>query len=221
MIHLKIGLLGGTGNIGEGLTLRWAKKHEILVGSRNKGKADYAADDYTKKLEERGVSCNIKGYDNALAVSKSDVVVLSIPYEHVIPTIRQIKDSFKDQIVISPIVPMKKVDGYYIYTPPKEGSASMEVKNALPENTNVISIYHSIPAEKLADLDRILDYDVVICGDDDDAKHMVSDLTREIENLRPLDGGPLHVSSLVEAMTPLLMNISIKNGLTDPSIKFC
>ncbi|MFQ5975819.1 MAG: NADPH-dependent F420 reductase, partial [Candidatus Hydrothermarchaeales archaeon] len=90
-----------------------------------------------------------------------------------------------------------------------------------PKSTKVVSIYHSIPSEKLMDLDLELDYDVVICGDDENAKHVVSDLTYEIKNLRPLDGGPLAVSSMVEAMTPLLLNIGLKNDLKSPSIKFC
>lgn len=221
MIWLRIALIGGTGNIGEGLALRWGRNHEILIGSRKNEKADYAADDYTKKLKAKGVSCNITGYDNATAVSKSDVVVLSIPYAHIFTILEQIRGSFKDQIVISPVVPMKKVDGHYIYTPPNVGSAAIEVKDALPNDTKVVSIYHSIPSEKLMNLDLELEYDVVICGDDADAKHVVSDLTREIKNLRPLDGGPLIISSMVEAMTPLLLNIGLKNNLKSPSIKFC
>jgi len=221
VIWLRIALIGGTGNIGEGLALRWGENHEILIGSRKNEKADYAADDYRKKLKENGVSCNITGCDNASAVLKSDVVVLSIPYEHVFTVLEQLQEVFKDQIVISPVVPMKKVDGHYIYTPPDVGSAAIEVKDALPNGTKVVSIYHSIPSEKLMDLDLELEYDVVICGDDEDAKHVVSDLTREIKNLRPLDGGPLIISSMVEAMTPLLLNIGMKNNLKSPSIKFC
>ncbi|MFQ6136203.1 MAG: NADPH-dependent F420 reductase [Candidatus Hydrothermarchaeales archaeon] len=217
---MKIALLGGTGNVGGGLALRWARNHEIIIGSRGREKAEGAADNYTKQLAEKHIPCNILGCDNATAIKRANVVVLSIPYEHVISTIDKTRESFRDKIVITPVVPMKKADGYFIYTPPKEGSAAVEVKNALPESTKVVSIYHSIPSEKLADLDKVLEYDVIICGDDENAKHVVSDLTKEIKNLRPLDGGPLAVSSMVEAMTPLLMNIMIKNRLKNPSIKF-
>ncbi|MFH1773700.1 MAG: NAD(P)-binding domain-containing protein, partial [Methanobacteriota archaeon] len=47
---MKIALLGGTGDIGEGLALRWASNHEIIIGSRKKEKALDAVARYEKIL---------------------------------------------------------------------------------------------------------------------------------------------------------------------------
>ncbi|MHC1584538.1 MAG: NAD(P)-binding domain-containing protein, partial [Methanosarcinales archaeon] len=40
---MRIAILGGTGNIGKGLALRWGSKHEIIIGSRVRSKAERAA----------------------------------------------------------------------------------------------------------------------------------------------------------------------------------
>ena len=41
---MKIGIIGGTGDIGKGLALRISDKHEIILGSREASKACEAAD---------------------------------------------------------------------------------------------------------------------------------------------------------------------------------
>jgi len=64
---------------------------------------------------------------------------------------------------------MKK-NRWFEYTPPKHGSAALEIQKALPKSVKVVSAYHNVPARKLANLDITLDYDVVVCGDDDGVK---------------------------------------------------
>ena len=46
------------------------------------------------------------------------------------------------------------------------------------------------------------------------------DLTREIKSLRPLDGGGLGSSYMIESLTPFLINLAIRNGLSDLGVKF-
>ncbi|NNC24811.1 NAD(P)-binding domain-containing protein, partial [Salinisphaera sp. USBA-960] len=54
---MRIALLGGTGDIGEGLALRWAydTDHEILIGSRDPEKARAKAEEYETELDSRGL----------------------------------------------------------------------------------------------------------------------------------------------------------------------
>lgn len=61
---------------------------------------------------------------------------------------------------------------------------------------------------------------MVICGDDVDAKHVVTELTREIRRVRPLDGGHLSESRMIESLTPFLINMATRNGLSDLGVKF-
>jgi NADPH-dependent F420 reductase len=114
---------------------------------------------------------------------------------------------------------MKK-NKLFEYTPPKQGSAALEIKEILPKTVKVVSAYHNVSAKKLAALDLSLDYDVVVCGDDEGAKRTVMELTREIKNLRPLDGGGLASSYMIESLTPFLINLAIRNGLSDLGVKF-
>ncbi len=217
---MKIAILGGTGSIGEGFALRWAAKHDILICSREVDRAVKAAQEYTGTLLNKGLlCCGIAGCTNEIGIKDVDVVVLSVPYQGVAPLLKNLKQCFKDQIVISLVVPMKK-NKWFEYTPPKQGSAALEIRDILPKSVKVVSAYHNVSAKKLANLETSLDYDVVVCGDDEGAKRTVMELTREIKNLRPLDGGGLASSYMIESLTPFLINLAIRNGLSDIGVKF-
>ncbi len=217
---MKIAILGGTGSIGEGFALRWAGKHDISICSREVDKAVSAAGEYTGTLLSKGmVCCGITGCTNETGIRDVDVVVLSVPYQGVISLLKALRPYFKDQIVISMVVPMKK-NTWFEYTPPKQGSAALEIKDVLPETVKVVSAYHNVSAKKLANVDLPLDYDVVVCGEDEGAKRTVMELTKEIKNLRPLDGGGLASSSMIESLTPFLINLAMRNHLSDLGVKF-
>jgi len=190
---MKIAILGGTGSIGGGLALRWALKHDIIIGSRKYEKAELTADEYRKVLEESsGKSCSIYGCLNADAVKEAEVIILSVPYEHV--------ECFR-------------------YIPPAAGSAAMEIKGMLPDRVKIVSAFHNVSAKKLYDTDEELDMDVFICGDDGEANSVVSKLVMDIHKLRPLFAGPLVASSMVESITPLLVNLAIYNNKKHLGIK--
>ncbi len=217
---MKIAILGGTGSIGKGLALRWSGMHEIVVCSRELDKAMKAAGECSTLLSDKGLFCSgISGSTNETGIKDVDVVVLSVLYQGIVPLLKTLTPCFSDQIVISLVVPMKK-NRWFEYTPPKHGSAALEIQEALPKSVKVVSAYHNVPARKLANLDIALDYDVVVCGDDDGVKGTVMQLTREINNLRPLDGGRLASSYMIESLTPFLINLAIRNGLSEVGVKF-
>jgi NADPH-dependent F420 reductase len=217
---MKIAILGGTGSIGEGFALRWAEKHEILVCSREIERAINVASDYKNILSNKGIQCcGITGCGNETAIKEADVVVLSVPYQGVVSLLEKLSPLFKNQIVISLVVPMTK-NKWFEYTPPKQGSAALEIQEILPKTVKVVSSYHNVSARKLANIELNLDYDVVVCGDDDGAKKTVMELTHEIKNLRPLDGGGLASSYMIESLTPFLINLAIRNRLSDLGVKF-
>ncbi len=218
---MKISLLGGTGDIAEGLVLRWSKVgHEIFIGSRSDEKAQGIAAEYIEKLNSLGIESKISGMANADAAKASEVVVISIPPEYAATTIEQIKDSFTDQIVITPVVSMERQNKTFVYNPPAQGSSALEIKEALPDTAKLVSAYHNLPAKELSKIDLDLDYDVVLCGDDEDAKKVVIKLTEEMPNLRALDAGGLEASAMIEATTPLIVNLNIRYKPQHFSVKF-
>jgi predicted dinucleotide-binding enzyme len=52
------------------------------------------------------------------------------------------------------------------------------------------------------------------------AKETVMHLAEELGDIRALDGGSLEQASLLESLTPLLINLAIKNKTKPLSIKF-
>ncbi len=212
---MKIALVGGTGDIGTGFAVRWGQKHEIIIGSRNVDKARESA---AAVLQLLGAAADVRGTDNASAVAAADVVVLCVPYEHLTFVTTGLLDSYKSQLVISPVVPMIYNGKFFQYQPPAEGSAALQARMLLPESVRVVSAFHTICAAALQDIERVMKADAFICGDDAEAIKIAMELAGEIKSLRPLDAGPLAVSSMVESLTPFLLNVARKNKIKDAGI---
>lgn len=181
-------------------------------------KAKKAADEYACELTDRGMKCRIEGMSNKDAAAKADVIVLSVPYDAALELVECLCPVLKNQIVISVVVPMKKGKSFE-YSPPSDGCAALRIQHLVP-GVKVVSAYHNLSYRKLADMDKVIEGDVVICGDDAAAKRAVMDLTREIKSVRPLDGGALCESHMIESLTPFLINMAMRNGLSDLGVKF-
>ena len=213
---MKIALVGGTGDIGTGLALRWAKSHEILIGSRKKEKAVESATGVLEALQGAG---RVEGLDNGSAIQAAEVVVLCVPYEHLISVTSDLAGSYTGQIVVSPVVPMAFNGKHFDLTPLAEGSAALKIKSLLPEGVKIVSCFHTVSAAALQDMEREINADVPICGDDQESLELVAGLVREIRSLRPLNAGPLTASVMVESLTPMLLNVARRNKIKDPGIK--
>ncbi len=221
---MKIGIVGGTGGMGKGFALRWCKNHDILIGSRDAARAVNSAQEYTNLAKEiyGQVTGSIIGNDNASIAKESDVLILSIQYEHIDSVCSELLPQLKDScIVISPIVPMTKTDLGFEFIPIKENkpfSYQLVVKY-MKDKSKLVSAFHVISEKKLANPTLALDYDIFVCGDDKDSVDVVNGLINEIEGLRPIYLGPGALSYLTEITTPLLLNAMIRNKLKNPGIK--
>ena len=221
---MRIALLGGTGDIGQGLALRWSRDtdHEVLIGSRDPEKARTKAAEYERELESRGRDRSINGFANGMAAERARVVVLAIPPYHVGDTVEEIADRLDEgTVLVSPAVGMKgDADGLH-YHPPSVGSVTALVARRAPEATPVVGAFHNLAADRLANLDLELDVDTLLVGDDADAKETVRLLAQGIEGLRPLDAGPLANAPEVESLTPLCINVGRYNdGMHDLGVRF-
>ncbi|ACX72764.1 NADPH-dependent F420 reductase [Methanocaldococcus vulcanius M7] len=208
---MKIAILGGTGDQGFGLALRLAKNHKIIIGSRKKEKAEQASEKAKEILKKRGINAEILGLENKDAAKEGDVVILSLPYEYTLSTIKQLKDELKGKIVVSIGVPLATAIGdkpTRLLFPP-DGSVAEMIQNVLKES-KVVSAFQNICHAVLEDLDNPVDCDVLICGDNEEAKKVVIDLANQIDGVRAIDCGNLEKSRIVEAITPLLIGLNIK-----------
>jgi predicted dinucleotide-binding enzyme len=72
----------------------------------------------------------------------------------------------------------------------------------------MVAAFHTIAGEALQDLEHPLESDVLVCGDDAEAKAVVGSLIGDIPNLRWVDAGALSMARIVETMTALLVSVN-------------
>lgn len=210
--------------MGKGFAIRWCINHDILVGSRDAERASKSAEEYTNTAKEAygKINGSISGNDNVSIAKESDVLVLSIPYENIDSICSQILPQIKNNcVVISPIVPMTKTELGFEFIPIKENkpfSYQLVVKH-MKDRSKLVSAFHVISEKKLVNPTLTLDYDIFVCGDDQNSVNVVNGLINEIKGLRPIYLGPGSLSYFAEVATPLLLNAMIKNKLKNPGIK--
>jgi len=226
---LRIGILGGTGNMGRGLAIRWALKHDILVGSRFLDKASAIAkeeENIARGFYQAEIQGSIQGVLNRDAVRESEVVAVTLPSEVIIRVMKELSSFLHPkQFIISTVVSMKKTKGLFCYTPlagegkKYQGKSAAEVVQEIVGPIPVVSAFQTVPATYLNNLDSVMNIDVLVASNYAHTVALASKLIRDIPNLRPLNVGPLENSRLIESLTPLLLNAAILNNLQDPSIR--
>ena len=222
---MKIGIIGGTGGMGEGFALRWSYTHDVIIGSRDAQRAKQAADNYYKTaLEAYGESItgSITGDDNFELAKNCDLLILSVPYENIETTCDKLQQAIrKDCIIVSPIVPMSKTQAGFIYVPFEhtQRAAACMVADALPPRSRVISAFHTISEVKLRNVKQSLDADTFVCGDDVNIVSKLNSLISEINGLRAIYLGPLSMTYQAEMLTPMLLNAAKMNKMKNPAIR--
>ena len=201
---LSVAVIGGTGKEGSGLAKRWALGgYKVVIGSRD---AERAAQ-HAAKLNQQLGGDYISGMENAEAAKQANLVVLSVPYSSKQPILESIKDELPGKILVSVIVPAEYPNLTTALVP--EGkSAGQEIQDYLGDDVKVVSAFQNIGSAHLKDPRVSLDFDVLVCGDDNDAKQEVIKLVNAA-GMRGLDGGCLANSVAVESLTAVLIHISM------------
>ena len=210
---MKIAILGGTGPEGGGLALRWLKAgHAIIIGSRDAERA-------RSKARELGGQAGgeIVGMTNVEVARAGELVVLALPYAGLAKTLPDVKDACQGKVVVSAVVPLT-FGTARLFTPPPIGSAAEEAQQLLGPGARVVAAFHHIAAHELVSLDRPIDCDLLLCGDDPGAKQIVAELGSSI-GLRVLDAGPLSNAGALEGITALLATINRRYKLKSAGIK--
>jgi len=215
---LKVGIVGGTGDIGEGIAMRLSQHHEVIIGSREAEKAVVCSGGCFRALNDLGLPCTIRGVSNQEAIDQGEVIILALPFKHVESTLASLH-GLEKKIVVSPVNPIEKRD-YFVYTPPSEGSAALFIKKLLPKETRLCTAFNTVAANKWKALREDLEFAIPVCGDDPVAKATVMTLVNCIPHIRAYDAGPLEASCMVECLTPLLLNIARFNRMRDVGIQF-
>lgn len=215
-----IAVIGGTGDQGFGLALRWARAGEhVIIGSRQRIKAE----DAVKRLKAiLGENVKVDGLENPEAAAKAQVIVLTVPFAAQVDIIKSIESSLKEgDIFVDVTVPLANaIGGRATRTLGLwQGSAAEQAAELVPKGVKVVSAFHNIVAEALQDVSKPVDCDVIVCGNHADAKNFVMELASKIPGARAVDGGPLENARIVEQLTALLIGINVRYKVTGAGIR--
>jgi hypothetical protein len=209
-----IAVLGGTGQEGGGLALRWAKAgHRVIIGSRSAEKAVAAAEELNRSLGDKKVG----GSRNREAAAAAGIVVLTVPYSAQRATVEDVRDQLAGKIFVDATVPLvpPKVARVQL---PGAGSAVAAIQQLVGESVRVVSAFQNVSAHHLKDADHMIDCDVLVCGDDMDARQTVIDLAADI-GLRGIHAGPIVNSAAAEALTSILIAINMRYKIPGAGIR--
>lgn len=202
MAEPHISVIGGTGDLGSGLCYRWIKAgYNVTIGSRKLDKAEEAR----ARLMAVMPGAEIGVAENVAAAAASDLVVVTVPFDHQASTLDTIRDAVQGKIVIDTTVSLRPPKVGTVQLPP-EGSAGMIAQSVLGENVRVVSAFQNVPASELWGDDPV-DCDVLVTGNDKAARALVIDLAAAA-GLRGLHAGPIQNSAASEAMTSVLITIN-------------
>jgi hypothetical protein len=221
---MRIALIGGTGAIGAGLALRWAKDtdHEIVIGSRDPERAREAAAEYQQTAGAYGSAAKVTGFENAMAADRAEVIVLAVPPYHIAATIEAIADRLvAGDVLVSPAAGLRRDEAGFHSRPPSAGSVTQLAAEVAPEEVAVVGAFHNLAAGRLAELDAPLEVDTLVVGDDEQAVQTTMALAAEIEGLRPVFAGGIGVAAEIEGLTAVLINIAEANAeMADLGVRF-
>ena len=206
-----VAILGGTGDQGLGLAYRLAEAgRAVWIGSRRLDRAQGAAE----QVRERVPAARVEGLENADALRAvgGGIVILSVPFEHVVSTVKSLRDGLAPpSVVVSMAVPLASAIGDVaaraLYL--SQGSCAEMTAQLVPEGVEVVSAFQNLSAHRLLDLGHPVECDVLVSGPKP-GRQRIMDLCGDIPGLRGVDGGPLYNARYVEQITALLIGLNMR-----------
>ena len=206
---MTIAILGGTGPQGRGLALRFAAAGEtIVIGSRSLESARQTSAEINSQL---GISL-VSGELNSDAIdSASRFVFLSVPWGGHDATLQEHKEALRGKVLVDIVVPLAEGNPRKVAMP-LPGSATEAAQHILGVRTPVIGAFHNVSANSLNDLDKGINCDVLVCGDNLEARLEVIELAEKI-GVKAYNAGDAEAARCIEAITPILIRINMSKAV--------
>ena len=133
-----ISILGGTGDLGNGLAKRFLKaEYSVIIGSRKLEGAK-------KTANLLGLGC--KGLRNKEAAKEGDIVILTVPFAFQKSIVEACKEELINKIFIDTTVPLMPPKAATVQLP-AEGSAAQISQKILGDKVQVVSAFQNVSAE--------------------------------------------------------------------------
>lgn len=198
-----LAVIGATGALGSGLALRWAKAgYSVIIGSRSAEKAKNSA----HEMNQRAGLNNVQGMENSEAAAAATIIALTVPFSNQRPMLEAIQQGVQGKILIDATVPLMPPKVRTVQLPP-EGSAGKAAQEFLGERVRVVSAFQNVAADHMAAVEHEIDCDILVCGNDPDAREEVIQLIKDA-GMRGWHAGRIDNSAATEALTSLLIFIN-------------
>jgi 8-hydroxy-5-deazaflavin:NADPH oxidoreductase len=189
---MKVAILGGTGPFGRALALRLVEAgDDVVIGSRDPERAAAAA-------AELGAD----GRSNRTAVEGVDIVVLAVNADAALESAAEVR-SMIEAPLLSVASELRFLNKLAV---PADDTSSLAERIQTQLEVPVAAGLHSLAAGKLAQ--GRPDEDVLVCGDDAEAKELALELAAKVVAGRAIDAGPLQCARALEAMTAVIVNVN-------------
>ena len=208
---MKLSIIGGTGPQGKGLALRFAKAgFEVALGSRDETRAIEVSDRLSS--ENPNFVGSITGLSNSDAIAFTDkFVIFSVPWTGHNNALNEIKGMLKHKVLIDIVVPLEDGNPRKVAMPP-EGSATEAAQAILGPNIPVIGALHNVSANTLNHLDKKINCDILVCGNNLDARLETIALLENLD-VKAYNAGDASSARCLEAITPILIRINMSKAV--------
>jgi NADPH-dependent F420 reductase len=203
---MTIAIIGGTGPQGQGLAMRFARAGvDVALGSRDGVRgAEIAAELMAKIPNAKG---KITGVENMQAVKMAPrIVILAVPFSAHNKTLETLAPGLDGKILVDIVVPLAEGNAKEVDMPP-EGSATEAAQVLLGDKVKVVGALHNVSAHMLNTLDAKLNCDILVCGNDLEAKNEVIALIEKLE-VNAYNAGLVRSARCIEAITPILIRLN-------------
>lgn len=209
-----VSILGGTGEQGPGMALRWAKAGvEVIIGSRQQARAESVAAELNQELGQP----LIKGMANVEAAAAADVVALTVPFSAHRSTLEAVQAQLQGKVLIDVCVPLDPENPRKMLMP-EAGSATEEAQALLGDSVKVVAAFQNVSAHELRALEHAIDCDVLICGNDRAARQTTMELVEKM-GMHPIDAGLAFNARVIESLTALLIGLNIRHKVKGSGIR--
>jgi NADPH-dependent F420 reductase len=194
------------------MALRWAKAGWTLSSAHDNGKKKPAL----PPNQELGRQL-FRGMANPEAAAAAAVVALTVPFAAHRSTIESVKPYLSGKIFIDVCVPLDETNPRKMHLPPA-GSATEEAQELLGEDVKVVAAFQNVSAHELRHHEHPIDCDVLVCGNDREARQTVIQLVEHM-GLRAVDAGLAYNARVIESLTALLIGLNIRHKVKGSGIR--
>ena len=214
--RMKVAVLGGTGDLGGGLAWQLLRAgYPVIIGSRAQEKAEVAA---TALSVRNGCNGRVVGMANPEAAAAADLVIMTVPFASHKPTLASVRESVQGKIFVDATVPLVPPKVMRVQMP-AGGSAAKESQELLGEEVRVVSAFQNVAANHLNTDEAHLDQcDVLVCGNDPEAREIVVQLSQEL-GMPAWHAGPVDNAAVAESLTSVLIFMNKRYKFPGAGIK--